>query len=145
MVSYLTFQPQLTSVSVSSRSLFKYRLMDEIKKLYIRFKRSTQLICLCISQNSSFNVCLMKIIKITVTKKVIVRFNNLGEENFQKVAALVIFPTSIMFFFLKFIKGLKITFSSKWWKTLFCTWFRPIKKKNRAAKFFFKNLALSVT
>ena len=36
----------------------------------------------------------MKTLRSTVTKKVIVCFNNFGDENF-KVAAFVIFPTSI--------------------------------------------------
>ena len=31
-------------------------------------------------KKSSVNVCLIKILKITVTEKVIVRFNNLGKE-----------------------------------------------------------------
>ena len=37
---------------------------------------------LCNSQISFVNVFLMKALKITVSKKVIVCFNNLGEENF---------------------------------------------------------------
>ena len=40
----------------------------------------------------------MKILKTTVTKKVIVCFFNLSEENL-KVAAFVIFPTSLMVLF----------------------------------------------
>ena len=39
---------------------------------------------LCNLQKSSVNVCLMKILKSPVTKKVIMYFYNLGEENFQK-------------------------------------------------------------
>ena len=39
-----------------------------------------------------------EILKSTVTKKVIVCFYNLGEQNF-KVAAFIIFPTSIMALF----------------------------------------------
>ena len=52
-----------------------------------------------------------------------------------------------MFFLLKSIKGSKITFSSEWWKTLFCAWFRPIEPKFGLPiyLFFLKNLALSVT
>ena len=52
-----------------------------------------------------------------------------------------------MFFLLKSFKGSKITFSSEWWKTLFCTWFRPIEPKFGLPiyLFFLKNLALSVT
>ena len=41
----------------------------------------------------------MLILKSTVTKKVIVCFNNLGEENFLKVAPFVIFPTSLTVLF----------------------------------------------
>ena len=40
------------------------------------------IIFLCNPQKSSVNVCLMKILKSTVTKKVIVCFYDLGEENF---------------------------------------------------------------
>ena len=40
----------------------------------------------------------MKILKSIVTKKVIVRFNKLGEKKFKE-AAIVIFPTSIMVLF----------------------------------------------
>ena len=46
------------------------------------FKGNTQFIVLCNPQKSSVNVCLMNILKSTVTKNVIVCFNNLGEENF---------------------------------------------------------------
>ena len=53
------------------------------------FKRKAQFIFLCSSHYSSINhfwssvnVCFMKIWKSTVTKKVIVCFNNLGEEKF---------------------------------------------------------------
>ena len=55
-----------------------------------------QFIFLCNPQKSSVNVYLMTILKSTVTEKVIACFNNLGEENSLKVAAFVIFPTSIM-------------------------------------------------
>ena len=41
----------------------------------------------------------MKKLKSIVTKKVIVCFYNLAEENFLKVAAFVIFRTSVMVFF----------------------------------------------
>ena len=46
------------------------------------FKGKVQFIFLCNPPKSSVNVFLMKILKSTVTKKVIVCFN-LGEENFQ--------------------------------------------------------------
>ena len=46
------------------------------------FKGNAQFIVLCNPQKSSVNVCLMNILKSTVTKNVIVCFNNLGEENF---------------------------------------------------------------
>ena len=48
-------------------------------------------IFLCNPQKSSVNACFMKILKSTVTKKVIVCFYKL-----LKVAAFVIIPTSIM-------------------------------------------------
>ena len=38
--------------------------------------------CVTPKNHRLINGCLMKILKITVTKKPIVRFNNLGEENF---------------------------------------------------------------
>ena len=37
----------------------------------------------CNPQKSSVTVCLMKILKSTIPKKVIVCFYNLGEENFS--------------------------------------------------------------
>ena len=49
---------------------------------YFLIKGSVQFIFLCNPQKSSVNVCLMKILKSTVTKKVIVCFYDLGEENF---------------------------------------------------------------
>ena len=45
-------------------------------------KGNAEFIFLCDPQKLSVKVCLMKIIKSTFTKKVIVCFNNLGEENF---------------------------------------------------------------
>ena len=42
-------------------------------------KGNAQLIFLGNSQKSSVNVCLIKILKSTITKKEIVCFNNLGE------------------------------------------------------------------
>ena len=45
-------------------------------------KGNAQFIFLYNPQKSSVNISLMKILKITVTKKVIVRFNNIGEGNF---------------------------------------------------------------
>ena len=46
------------------------------------FKGNAQFILLCNPQKSSVNVCLTKILKSAVTKKVIVWFYNFGEENF---------------------------------------------------------------
>ena len=63
------------------------------------FKGNAQFIFLCNPQKSLVNISFMKILKSTVTEKVIVCFYNLGEENFLKVAAFVIFPTSIMVLF----------------------------------------------
>ena len=48
----------------------------------IQPKGNAQFIFLCNPQKSSVNVFLMKILKSTVTIKVIVCLNNLGEENF---------------------------------------------------------------
>ena len=62
-------------------------------------KGNAQFILLYNPQKSSINVCLMEILKSTVTKKVIVGFYNLGEENFLNVATFVVFPTSIMVLF----------------------------------------------
>ena len=45
-------------------------------------KETRKFIFLCNSEKSSVNVYLMKILKSTVTKKVIVCFHRLGEENF---------------------------------------------------------------
>ena len=45
-------------------------------------KGNAQFLFLCNPQKSSVNVCLMEILKSTVTKQVIVCFYNLGEENF---------------------------------------------------------------
>ena len=45
-------------------------------------KGKAQFIFLCNPQKLLVNVCLMKILKSTVTKKVIECFYNLGEENF---------------------------------------------------------------
>ena len=59
----------------------------------------------------------MKILKSTVTKKVIVYFYNLGEKKLLKVAGFVIFPTSIMVlleihqrFKGHFLKELRVSF-----------------------------------
>ena len=52
-----------------------------IPKLFI-VKGNAQFIFPCNPQKSSVNVRLMKILKNTVTKKVIVCFYNLGEEIF---------------------------------------------------------------
>ena len=45
------------------------------------FKRNAQFIFLRNPQKSSVKVCLMKILKSTVTKKITVYFYNLSEEN----------------------------------------------------------------
>ena len=45
-------------------------------------KGNAQFIFLCKPQKSSVNVCLMKMLKSTVTKKVIACFYNLGEGKF---------------------------------------------------------------
>ena len=45
-------------------------------------KGNAQFIFFCNPQKSSVNVCLKKILKSTVTRKVIVCFYNLGEEKF---------------------------------------------------------------
>ena len=50
--------------------------------LNVDIKGNAQLIFLCNPQKSLVNVCLMKMLKRTVTKKVIVCFDNLDEENF---------------------------------------------------------------
>ena len=67
----------------------------------------------------------MKILKGTVTKKVIVCYYNLGEENFLKVAAFVIFPTSVMVLFEihqrfegHFLKELRVSFDCRLWEFL---------------------------
>ena len=51
-----------------------------LDKFYL--KGNVQFIFFCNPHKSSVNACLMKIFKITVTKKVIMYFNKLGEENF---------------------------------------------------------------
>ena len=56
---------------------FKFDLIN-LKAL----EGNAQFIFLCNSQNPSVNVCLMKILKSTVPKKVIVCFYNSGEEKF---------------------------------------------------------------
>ena len=48
----------------------------------ISLKGNAQFIFLCNPQKSSVNACLMKILESTVTKKVVVCFYNLGEENY---------------------------------------------------------------
>ena len=45
-------------------------------------KGNTQFIFLCNPQKSLVNICLMKILESTVTKKVVVCFYNVGEENY---------------------------------------------------------------
>ena len=84
------------------------------------FKRNAQFIFLCNPTKYSVNVCLMKILKSTVTKKVILCFNNLGEENAAKVAVFVIFPISIMVLFEihqrskgHFLNELRVSFKCK--------------------------------
>ena len=51
-------------------------------------KGNAQFIFLCNLQKSSVTGCLMKILKSTVTKKIIMCFYNLGEENFYKYQLL---------------------------------------------------------
>ena len=64
------------------------------------FKGKVQFIFLCNPQQAFANVCLMKKLKSTVTKKVIVCFYNFCEENFWKWQLLyIIFPTSMMVLF----------------------------------------------
>ena len=75
----------------------------------IEFKGNAQLIFLCNSQKSSVNVCFIKILKSTVTKKVIVCFYNLGEENFLKLQILQYFQLP-QWFCLKSVKGSQVTF-----------------------------------
>ena len=64
-----------------------YVLKWHTSQLYIHLKK-TRNSYFCVTslvtqnQKSLVNVCLMKIVKSTVTKKVILHFNNLGEENF---------------------------------------------------------------
>ena len=56
---------------------------DIIMYLMNEFKGNAKFIFLFNPQKSSLNVCLIKILKSTLTKKkIIVRFNNLREENF---------------------------------------------------------------
>ena len=68
-------------------------------KINLLFKGNAEFIFLCNLQKSSVNVCLMEILKSTVTKKVIVELYNLVEENFLNAATFVVFPTSIMVWF----------------------------------------------
>ena len=83
---------------------------------------------MCNPQKSSVNVCLMKILKSTVAKKnVIVCFFNLCEEKFLKLAAFVIFLTSVMDLFeihqrVKgyFLNELHVSFKNKMWENIFC-------------------------
>ena len=63
------------------------------------FKGNGQFIFLCNPQKSLVNVCLMKNLKSTVTKKSNCVFLQFSWRNLLKVAAFVIFPTSIMLFF----------------------------------------------
>ena len=48
----------------------------------LAIKGNAQFILLCNSQKSLLNVCLMKVLKSTVTKKVILCFDNLDEKSF---------------------------------------------------------------
>ena len=74
---------------------------------------------LCNPQESSVTVCLMKIFKNVVTKKVIVCFSNLSEENFLKVVAFLIFPTLMFLFKIHqrvkghFLNELRVSFKLK--------------------------------
>ena len=73
------------------------------------FKGNTEFIFLCNPQKSSVNVCLMKILKSTVTKKNNCVFLLLRCKKLLKVADFVIFSTSIMVLF-EICKGSKVTF-----------------------------------
>ena len=78
-------------------------IFADLRVLISNVKGNVQFIFFCNPQKSSVNVCIMEILKSTVTKKVIVCFNNLGEwRKLLEVAAFVIFPASIMVFFRTF-------------------------------------------
>ena len=62
-------------------------------------KGNAQFIFLCNPQKSSANVCLMKILKSTVTKKSNCVFLLVRCKKLLKVAAFLIFSTSIMVLF----------------------------------------------
>ena len=86
-------------------------IFADLRVLISNVKGNVQFIFFCNPQKSSVNVCIMEILKSTVTKKVIVCFNNLGEENFLKVAPFVIFPTSLIVLFeIHSINESKVTF-----------------------------------
>ena len=53
-----------------------------MKYYYGSVKGNKQFVFLCNPRKSSVNICLMKILESTVTKKVVVGFYNLGEENY---------------------------------------------------------------
>ena len=86
----------------TSLRLWSWSSVSSVMRLYLysvclicrvsrnTFKGNAQFIFLCNLQKSLFNFCLIMILKSNVTKKVIMGFNNLGEENF---------PTSIMVLF----------------------------------------------
>ena len=63
-------------------SLESYVLYKDHAQCDLLFKGNAQLIFLFNPPKSSVTTCLMKILKGTVTKKVIMCFNNLGEESF---------------------------------------------------------------
>ena len=85
---------------------------------HVRVKRNTQFILLCNPQKSSVNVCVMKILISSVSKKSVC-FYKLGVKNL-KVAVFVIFPTSIMVLFEihqrfkgHFLNELRISFNMR--------------------------------
>ena len=85
-------------------SPIKHQKILFLKQLVMNvFKGNAQFIFLCNPQKLSINVCLMKLLKSTVPKKVIVCFYNLGDFlNFLKlltVTAFAKFPTSRMVLF----------------------------------------------
>ena len=69
---------KIDKITYSKRSLEQQMTLVKIG-LYCVLKGNAQFIFLCNPKKLSVNICLVKILKITVTKKVIVRFNNLSE------------------------------------------------------------------
>ena len=69
---------QITQFTV----IHKYSTSKIFNNFPVIVKGSAQFLFLCNPQKSSVNVCLMTIIKNTVTNKVIVSIYNLAEKNF---------------------------------------------------------------